>query len=478
METTITKLNRANANTQNLPIKIVQFGEGNFLRAFVDWFIDQLNEKADYNAGVAIVQPLEFGMVDMLAKQDSLYHHLLQGLENGKTVDDARLISCVQKAINPFQNLGDYYALAEEPTLKIVFSNTTEAGIVFDENDQPEGKALATTFPGKLTQLLKHRFDHFSGSDDAAVGIIPCELIESNGDKLKKCIEQYIQLWDLGSDFASWVAENIHFANTLVDRIVPGYPKDEINEIKERIGYDDNLVVKSESFHLFVIEGDEFIQEHFPAHKHGFNVKYVKSITPYRTQKVRILNGAHTSMVPVGLLSGIETVKETVDGDVSGKFVNEAVFNEIVETISIPGEDPKDFAKQVIARFQNPFIRHELISISLNSISKYKVRVLPTVLDYLDKKGSLPDKLVFSLACLIELYLSDKFTLKDTQEYLDFFVELKSSGANKKTIASKVLANTAFWDQDLTQVTGLTQKVTDYLEAIEESGVVEVSSKL
>ncbi|MEQ8238980.1 MAG: tagaturonate reductase [Cyclobacteriaceae bacterium] len=463
------KLSRNTTATIQLPIKILQYGEGNFLRAFVDWFVDSLNEKTDYQAGVAVIQPIDRGMVDMITAQDGLFHHMIQGIENGELVDEARLNNCIQKAINPFTDPNSYYELASSPDLKLIFSNTTEAGIVFDENDKL-GDSLANTFPGKLVQFLKKRFESFGNTPESEIGVVPCELVESNGDKLKKCIQQYAELWQLDMEFKKWIETKVHFANTLVDRIVPGYPKEEIDVITERIGFADNLVVKSESFHLFVIEGDEFIQNHFPAHKHGFNVKYVESITPYRTQKVRILNGAHTSMVPVGLLSGIETVKDTVEDDLVGTFVQKAIFEEIVNTINIPGEDPTVFAEQVLTRFKNPFIRHELMSISLNSISKWKVRVLPTVLDYLAKNGELPKRLTFSLACLIKLYLSDNFQLKDDESVLSFFVKLKSS-TDADFIVNATLSNVDFWGQDLSKVSGMSDLVTTYFKAISASSV-------
>lgn len=465
------KLSTTERTTQH-PIKVIQFGEGNFLRAFVEWMIELLNEKSDFNGSVAIVQPLQNGLIHLLKEQGGLYHHVRQGIENGETIDEVKLIQCVSEVINPFEEQAAYFALAEIPSVRLIFSNTTEAGIVHEATDLPVAGQLANTFPGKLTQLLKHRYDHFQGDKGKGVAMIPCELIEQNGTKLKKCIAQYIDLWNLGEGFKTWVNETCAFANTLVDRIVPGYPKDEIEVITERIGIKDQLVVKSESFHLFVIEAPEFVQELFPAHRLGLNVKYVKDITPYRTQKVRILNGAHTSMVPIGLLYGLETVSETIDDAETGKLIREIIFDEIVATIQIPGEDPKEFADQVISRFRNPFIRHELISISLNSIAKFKVRVLPTILDYLRIKGHLPNKLIFALACLIHLYLRDTDRLKDDETYLNFFESLKSD--EPETLVNKVLANSSLWDQDLTAVDGLSDLLTTHFKAIASEQMKEV----
>ncbi|MEX0845434.1 MAG: tagaturonate reductase [Balneolaceae bacterium] len=459
-------LTRDKNEIQN-PLKVIQFGEGNFLRAFIEWMVDILNEKTDFNGSVAIVQPIERGMVSYLQKQDGLYHHLRQGIEGGNTIDDIKKITCVSRAVDPFKDLDAFYKLAEEPTVELIVSNTTEAGIEFKDNDFPADNELADTFPGKLTQLLKHRFDHFNGDADKAVAFLPCELIEQNGDNLKKCILNYIELWELGSEFKKWVNEHCAFSNTLVDRIVPGYPKNEIDEIKERIGYEDNLVVKSEAFHLFIVQAPEVVQKIFPAKKAGLNVKFVDDITPYRTQKVRILNGAHTSMVQIGLLSGLETVKEAVEDEVVGKVMNDIIFDEIVPTIQIPGGDPKEFAGEILGRFKNPFIRHELIDISLNSVSKFKVRVLPTVLDYLDQKGELPKRLVFALACLIKLYQDRADELKDDAENIEFFKERKNVPA--KDLVNDVLTNTSMWDQDLSKVDGMSELVLKYYNSISEN---------
>lgn len=458
-------MKRLTRNTDDIQksLKVIQFGEGNFLRAFIDWMIDNFNGKTDYNGSVAIVQPIERGLVHVLKEQGGLYHHLRQGLEGDKTIDDIRKIECVSHAVDPFKNREAFFKLAENPTVELIVSNTTEAGIEFKENDIPSANELADTFPGKLTQLLKHRYNHFDGAEDKAVSIMPCELIESNGDNLKMCILSYIELWDLEDQFKNWITQHTAFANTLVDRIVPGYPKEEMDEITERIGLEDKLVVKSEAFHLFIVQAPKKLQKIFPAKEAGLNVKFVDDITPFRTQKVRILNGAHTSMVQIGLLSGMETVREAMEHKVVGKVMREIVFEEIVPTIQIPGEDPKEFAKEIISRFKNPFIRHELIDISLNSVSKYKVRVLPTVLDYHKMKGDLPKRLVFALACLIKLYQERHDELRDDADFLAFFKERKNLEA--EALVSQVLSNEAMWGRELSQVDGMQEMVLKYFNS-------------
>ncbi|MBU2914930.1 tagaturonate reductase [Reichenbachiella agariperforans] len=462
-------LNRTTAETPALPIKVLQFGEGNFLRAFADWMIDLMNEQHGYNHGVAVVQPIAQGMTDMLRKQDSLYHHIYRGLQDGKAISETRLINCIQQSIDPFTMPDAYHALATLDELEIVISNTTEAGIVFQADDQPTNGQLAATFPGKVTQLLQQRFEHFSGQADKGLKFIPVELIDKNGEKLKEAILNYAASWKLSNDFVQWIEQNCHFANTLVDRIVPGYPRDEVKTIQEAVGYEDNLIVSSEIFHLWVIEGNEAIQKAFPADKCGLNVIYTKDLSPYRTRKVRILNGAHTSMVPVGLLNGLETVKESVESDTVGEFVRQIIFEEIAPTIDLPKTELEAYAEEVLERFKNPYIRHELKSIALNSISKFKVRVLPSLLDSLATQGTLPSGLVVAFTHLIHLYTSD-FEIQDNEEVKNFFRELK--GKSAQDIITAVLSNTGFWDQDLTKTEGLAARMTEHLDQLQSGATI------
>ncbi|MEH0153117.1 tagaturonate reductase [Limibacter armeniacum] len=456
-----------------LPIRVLQFGEGNFLRAFADWVIDTLNEKADFNTGVAVAQPIQHGMTDVLAAQAGQYHHLIRGIQKGKQVNDIRLVNCIQQSINPFETPEALFDLAKSEELEFVISNTTEAGIQFKEEAKPEGLVLAETFPGKLTQLLKIRFDYFNGDESKGLILIPCELIEQNGDTLKACIISYAKQWNLGEDFVKWIENSNHFCNTLVDRIVPGYPKDELAQLKDKLTFDDKLVVASEVFHLWVIEASQYARERFPADKFGLNVVYTDDITPYRTRKVRILNGAHTSMVPVGLLSGIETVRESMEDKVVGDYIRKAMLEEIAPTIDLPKQEIEDFAHEVMERFLNPFIRHELKSISLNSVSKYKVRVLPTVKDYYQSNGKLPQRLVLALACLIKLYLSDDFQINDNEEVKVFFGELKKQAGSVQQITEKVLSNTEFWEENLLDLGNMSELVSNFLTQIAEKGITE-----
>jgi tagaturonate reductase len=372
-------LNRKNTNLEVLnPIKVVQFGEGNFLRAFVDYAFQELNDSLEFNAGIAVVQPIENGMVDLLNNQDGLYTLFLKGLTKGQEIQEKKLITNLVTWINPYVNFQDFLALAKEKELQFVISNTTESGIAYVSSDTPSMQP-PSSYPAKLTLLLFERFKFFNGDPTKGLCIIPCELINNNADTLKEFIIKYSNDWNLGTDFMDWVNQNNSFHNTLVDRIVPGYPRTEIEEYNNQLEYTDNLIVTAETFFLWVIEGGDALRAKLPFHKTSLDVKIVDDMQPYRTRKVRILNGAHTAMVPFSLLFGNETVKQTVDHIFTGSFVNDAIFKEINETIAMDKVELDLFAEDVLDRFRNPFIKHNLSSIALNSIDKFKVRVLQMV---------------------------------------------------------------------------------------------------
>ncbi|MEH6405685.1 MAG: tagaturonate reductase [Leeuwenhoekiella sp.] len=470
------QLNRINAGyTEKLPIKVIQYGEGNFLRAFVDYIIDKLNKKTDFNAGVAVIQPLAGGMVQMLNDQDGLYNLFLKGIKNGKETEEIHTISCIQKGINPYEDYSAYMALAEEKELEFLISNTTEAGIAFVESDTIGGEPHSS-FPAKVTALLYKRFMFFEGAQDKGLTIIPCELINHNADTLKKIILQYAKLWDLGTAFTSWVEEHNSFHNTLVDRIVPGYPKDDIETYQNQLEFKDNLIVSAEVFLLWVIEGGEELKAKIPFDKIDENIIIVKDMQPYRTRKVRILNGAHTTMVPFSILYGNETVKETVDNDFTGQFVRDAVFKEINPTLDLSEEELNAFAEAVFDRFRNPFIKHQLSSIALNTVSKFKVRVLPSLLSFHQKYNRLPINLTFALACLIRFYKGtwkgNTLPLNDDAEIIDYFKILWKSD-NYQHIAKDVLGREDFWGEDLTLIESFDNQIAKALKMIEWDGIEE-----
>lgn len=468
------KLDRKTAHAGKYPDKVIQFGEGNFLRAFVDWIIWNMDKKTDFNGGVVVVQPIEKGMVDMLNAQDGLYHLNLQGIDKGRSVDSIDLIDVINRGINPYREFDEYMKLAENPDIRFVISNTTEAGIAFDPSCRLEDRP-ASSYPGKLTQLLYHRYVYFNGDQSKGLVIFPCELIFLNGKELKKCISSYIDLWNLGDGFREWFEKACGVYCTLVDRIVPGYPKDSIDEIHARIGYDDKLVVKAEIFHLWVIEAPKEIAGEFPADKAGLNVLFVPSEAPYHARKVTLLNGPHTVLSPVGYLSGLDTVKECVEDPLIGKFVHKVMFDELIETLDLPKPELEQFAHDVLERFVNPYVKHFVTSIMLNSFPKYKTRDLPGLKTYLERKGTLPEGLVLGLAGIITYYKGGKrgdveIVPADDASTVALLKELWVSGDVHK-VASGVLGAVDIWGEDLNEVPGLAAMLSGMLALIQEKGM-------
>jgi tagaturonate reductase len=464
------KLNRVNAGPiQPRPIKVLQFGDGNFLRGFADWIIDILNERTDFDGDVQIVRPLRRGSSKKKNEQDGLYHVALMGLQNGKMISESRLIKCISGFVDPYENLQDFLKAAENPDLKFVISNTTESGIVFNNNDRDPDN-LPESFPGKATAFLYHRFKTFKGDSSKGLIFLPCELIEKNGEVLKTIIGQYSKLWNLPAAFNLWVDASNTFCNSLVDRIVPGFPKDRIDEIQSMTGFEDTEVVSAEPFHLWVLEAPTFVQQLFPAHRAGLSIKYVSDLTPYRTQKVRILNGAHTALTPLAYLYGLRTVKESIDNNYTGEFIKKAIFEEIIPTLDLPVGELQRFAGDVLERFQNPFIRHELKSIALNCVSKFKVRVLPSILEYKRRRGKLPSNLLFSFAALIRFYKGEwkgeAIPLNDSPLVLEFFKEAWKCN-DREQVVSSVIANREFWEEDLTKIEGMSAGIAKRLAEVE-----------
>ncbi|MGZ3852361.1 MAG: tagaturonate reductase [Flavisolibacter sp.] len=460
------------------PEKVLQFGEGNFLRCFVDWMFHQLNKKAAFNGAVVAVQPIDKGMVNMLNEQDGLYTIYLRGLKNGKAESTHEVVDVISRGINPYEDFNAYLKTAEQPEMRYVISNTTEAGIAFDENDQASG-APPNSFPAKLAVWMHHRYQTFKGDASKGLHIIPCELIEKNADNLKSIIQQLAAKWGYEEGFLNWLQNACTFNNTLVDRIVPGYPRERIPEITSELGYEDKQVVEGEPFHLWVIQADEQLQRELPFPSIGLDVLYVKDISPYRTRKVRILNGAHTALVPVAYLYGIDTVRESVEDPVIGKFLRDTILNEIIPTLGLPKAELEQFANEVIDRFRNPFIKHLLMSISLNSWSKFETRVLPSILEYKKRKGAIPQHLAFSLAATIAFYKGKRgeetIALNDDSSAMDLLKNAWASsdgsdhGINQ--VVTKVLGYEKNWKQDLNKVEGLNEAVTKHLVNIEKYGV-------
>ena len=416
--------------------KVIQFGEGGFLRGFVDWMLQIINEKTDFDGKAVVVQPIEKGMCDMLSAQNCVYTHMCRGSEGV----DIRKIDVISRCVKPYDNFNEYLALAENPDFRFIVSNTTESGISFNENDKFTDSP-ASSFPAKLTQLLKKRFDLGLGG----FVFLPCELIDKNGENLKKVILQYIKLWNLGDDFKVWIENENIFCNTLVDRINTGFPKDEYNEL----GIDDNMLNTSEYFHLWVIDGYSDLCKEIPFDKCDLNVIVTDNLEMYRTRKVRILNGAHTSLVPYALLEGFDTVKSCIDDENMLSYIKKCVYEEIIPTLDLPKEELTQYADDVITRFSNPYIKHYLSSIALNSVSKFKVRVLPSILEYINRFEKMPETLIFAFAKLIDFYRTDM--TNDDKDVCNFM---------KTSSVTEILANKSLWDYDLSY---LTEEIEKYV---------------
>lgn len=413
---------------RNKPIrseKIIQFGEGGFLRGFVDWMLQKLNDSGEFAGNVVVVQPIEQGRCDALNEQNGLYTHIIRGSEGV----DTKIIDVISRCINPYEDYQAYLALADNPDFYAIVSNTTEAGIAYVAEDRLTDTP-PKSYPAKLTALLYRRFQN--GLNGFV--ILPCELIDRNGDKLKEIVLQYANDWNLGQDFIRWINQNNHFCVTLVDRIVTGYPRDE----KIELGYIDNMLNVSEYFHLWVIEGDKTIAEHLPFEKVGLNVIWTDNLEPYRTRKVRILNGAHTAMVCYALLRGFDTVKSCMDNEEMRMYIQKCIFDEIIPTLELTSEELIKYAEDVLRRFSNPYIKHYLSSISLNSVSKFKVRVLPSILEFIRKKNAMPHTLLTALGALIQYYKT--YAPNDDPHVIDFI---------KKSSVNEILSNADLWGQDI-----------------------------
>ena len=475
-------LNSKNAPKAIRPERIIQFGEGNFLRAFVDWIISNMNEKTDFNSSVVVVQPIEKGMIDALNAQDGLYHVNLQGLSNGEVINSLRMIDVISRALSPYQDFDAFLSLAEQPEMRFVISNTTEAGINFDPSCKLDD-APASSYPGKLTQLLYHRFKHFAGDPTKGLIIFPCELIFLNGHKLKETIYQYIELWNLGEEFKAWFESACGVYATLVDRIVPGFPRKEIEQIKAKLDYDDNMVVQGEAFHLWVIEAPESVAEEFPANKAGLNVLFVPSEEPYHERKVTLLNGPHTVLSPVAFLAGVDIVRDACQHEVIGKFIHRVMFDELMETLNLPKDELQKFAEDVLERFNNPFVDHQVTSIMLNSFPKYATRDLPGLKEYLKRKGSLPEGLVLGLAAIMVYYRGGKradgveIIPNDAPEIMSLLTQLWSEGS-VENLVERVLGTTSIWGEDLNSIPLLAERVAYYIDKIQNQGMLQTVKEL
>lgn len=439
------------------PVKVIQFGAGNFIRAFADWMIDILNEETDFGGSVAVVKARP-GQYTTLAAQNGLFHVLTEGIVAGEPVQTIRAVNSISRVVAS-DDVDEMLALAELPTVRFVISNTTEAGIVLDPDDAPDDRP-PSSFPAKLTQLLYRRYRHFAGAADRGLVMLPTELIDDNGTALRACVLATIDRWGWESAFRTWVEEHNIFCNTLVDRIVSGYPTD-ADAVRSRLGEDDRLLVAAEAYHLWAIQAPASVSEELPFDQTALNVQFVDDLSGARLLKVRILNGAHTAMVPVALLRGLRTVRAAVEDELTGSFVEELLREEVVPTLNRP--DAAAYVDATLDRFRNPAIAHQLSAIALNSVVKFRVRCLPSLLAYHGETGVLPRRLVHALAALIRFYQGEldgqPLPVTDDEKIVRVFATAWQEAPSTDALAARVLGDRELWGVDLTRIPGLVAQI-------------------
>lgn len=471
------KINEIYKEKKKHPEKILSIGEGNFLRAFSSFLVDIMNEKGIYNGNIVMCQPIKDGKCDIINAQNGLYTVIERTAESGKEVEQTRIIKSVSRCINPYDDFEEFLSVGRSPDLEIIISNTTEAGIAFDSEDKFTDTPQSS-YPAKLTRLLYERFCTFKTC--GGVLILPVELIDFNGTKLKECVKEYIRLWNLPESFSVWLDKECYFANTLVDRIVSGYPKNDAEKISKQLGYEDLLLDAAEPFFFWAIEAPKEMANVFPADKSGLDVIFTTDITPYKTRKVRILNGAHTLSVLAAFLSGYNTVFEMMSDSVFEAFIENTLKEEIIPFINLPDDEKNAFAKAVIERFKNPFLGHRLLDISLNSVSKYKARCLPSVLDYAKEKGFAPCNLSFSLAALLKFYdgvwENGEFTALRNGEKYKISDDIKTLQFMEKSDINTILSNKDLWGMDLRAIPEFAKSIETAYYDIEKYGIYKAVS--
>lgn len=464
------------------PVKVLQFGEGNFLRAFVDYMIDIANENGKFNGDVVIVKPIEFGSLDNFHKQDCQYTVQLRGIVDGEAKKIKRVVTSVADAVDAYGEYEKYAEYAKLDTLRFIVSNTTEAGIVYDESDKLEFNP-PKSYPGKLTKFLYERYQHFDGALDKGLIMLPVELIDDNGLHLKECVLKQVENWGLEEGFAKWLNDACIFTSTLVDRIVTGYPKDEAADLCKEFGYEDNLIVTGEPFALWVIESPKDLSDELPLPTVGLPVIYTEDHHPYKQRKVRILNGAHTSFVLASYLCGNDIVLQSMEDELILNFIKGTLFDEVIPTLTLPKDELMEFADAVLARFRNPYVKHAHLAISLNSVSKWRARCMPSFLDYIRNEGKIPAHLTFSLAALMSFYTGseirdkalighrgeEEYRIMDDAAVLDFFAA--NSGKEAAEYVHAVLSNVDFWGQDLSALAGVEDAIIGYVNDIRTIGM-------
>ena len=468
---------------QDAPEKVLQFGTGNFLRAFAEDFIDRMNECAGFNGKVVVSRLVRSDREDEFAGQDGLYMLLLRGCSDGQPVSCRRVISCVSRCIDPYRDFESLLSCARNPDLQVIISNSTEAGIVYDPACGPED-APPASFPAKLTRFMMERYR----AGLPGFVILACELIDNNGGKLRDCVLAHARQWRQDEDFLRWIQEENLFCSTLVDRIVTGFPAAEAEALQSELGYEDRMLTAGEIFASWVIEGPEYIREILPFEKAGLPVMVVDDVRPYKQRKVRLLNGAHTSMVTAAYLAGQDIVRGCMEHPVIRDYLYRTLHKEIIPAMTMPVEELEAFAGAVIDRFRNPYIDHRLLAIALNSTSKWRARVLPSLKDYLQRFDCLPKRLTFSLAAQIAFYANaderkaetlagrrngDVYEVRDDAWVLDFYAR-----ADRAALVHDVLSNERMWGEDLTKLPGFEAAVSEYLARIGQFGMLKAMETL
>lgn len=471
--------------------RVLQFGEGNFLRAFTDWMIDKANRQGVFDGSIVLCQPIAQGMGDLINAQEGMYTLIMRGVEHGEAVEKIEPNTSVSRCINPYEDYDALLALARSEDLRVVISNTTEAGISYKAGDKLTDRP-AQSFPAKVCAFLYERYQAFGGATDKGLLFLPVELIDDNGANLLRIVLQYAQEWELDEKFQTWVKQSNHFCSTLVDRIVTGYPGDELEYFYNEMGYEDRCLVTSEIFNLWVIEGKAEWAEILPIHKTDANVIWTEDVTPYKKRKVRILNGGHTASVLAAYLTGHNIVLEMMNDSLFVTYLDKLFYEEIIPTLDLPKADLEAFAAAVKDRFRNPYIKHKLLDISLNSCSKWCARCMPSLLGYVEATGEIPKVMAFSLAAFIRFYKGEfengiyqgkrgdgtTYTIKDDAQVLAFFNDIWAKG-NGAEVTTAVLSNQDLWDgTDLSGVKDLTELVTYYIEEMEQKDMREVITTL
>ncbi|WP_068784701.1 tagaturonate reductase [Paenibacillus phocaensis] len=445
------------------PERMIQFGEGNFMRAFTTWQVQQMNKRGQFEGSVVMIKPQASPVSEHYAKQDHLYTVLINGIAEQRVVREHEILSSVSRLISPYTEYEQFLALAEQDSLEFITSNTTEAGIVYNPDDRLTDRPQRS-FPGKLTALLYRRYQ----LGKQGFTILPCELIDRNGEKLREIVLRHAADWDLGDGFAKWIERDNTFCCSLVDRIVPGYPQDKAEQLEQELGYQDRLIVTAEPYLLWVIEGPTGLSERLPLAEAGLNVIFTDDLHPYREQKVHLLNGPHTAMAALGLLAGLETVEDVMKDEDLSVFVRELMEEETIPMLDLPKAGLQAYAEAVRERFMNPFIRHELASISLNSIAKFQTRLLPVLLRYQRERGELPKRITLALAALLVGYRGDRLQRKDSPDVLSHFD--KAWAQQPAEVIPTLMQEVKLWGEDLSGIPELVNTLEQYVRKLDAFG--------